>query len=94
MKTTKILLLFVLIASLSSCTSEPETIFETITVTETVTVTTSAPVTTPETETVGAGGIYYIDDAATWTNDRIWIMNGKVVVRSGGFTYHRSWNNR
>ena len=84
MKTIKVLLLFVLIASLSSCTSEPETIFETITVTETVTVTTSAPVTTPETETVGAGGIYYIDDAATWTNDRIWIMNGKVVVRSGG----------
>ena len=84
MKTIKILLLFVLITSLSSCTSEPETIFETITVTETVTVTTTAPVTTPETETVGAGGIYYIDDAETWTNDRIWIMNGKVVVRSGG----------
>lgn len=84
MKTTKILLLFVLIASLSSCTSEPETIFETITVTETVTVTTSAPVTTPETETVGAGGIYYIDDAVTWTNDRIWIIYGKIVVRSGG----------
>ena len=84
MKIIKILLLIVLIASLSSCTSEPETIFETITVTETVTVTTTAPVTTPETETVGAGGIYYIDDAETWTNDRIWIMNGKVVVRSGG----------
>ena len=63
MKTTNILFLLLLIAGLSSCTSEPQTIFETITVTETVTVTTQSPVVTPETETVGAGGIYYIDDA-------------------------------
>jgi len=84
MKTINILFSLVLIAALSSCTSEPQTIFETITVTETVTVTTQSPVVTPETETVGAGGIYYIDDTVTWTNDRIWIMNGKIVVRSGG----------
>lgn len=67
---------------LESCTPEPETIFETVTVTETVTITTSVP--TPETETIGAGGIFYIDDTQTWTNDRIWIMNGKVVIRAGG----------
>jgi len=84
MKITNFLLVLLLIAGLSSCTSEPQTIFETITITETVTVTTTVPVTTPETETVGAGGIYYIDDAVTWTNDRIWLMNGKVVVRTGG----------
>jgi len=84
MKITNFLLVLLLIAGLSSCTSEPQTIFETITITETVTVTTTVPVTTPETETLGAGGIYYIDDAVTWTNDRIWLMNGKVVVRTGG----------
>lgn len=64
-----------------SCTSEPETIFETVSITETVTVTTSVAV--PETETVGSGGIYYIDDTQNWTNDRIWVMDGKVVVRNG-----------
>ena len=69
--------MFILIGLLQSCTPEAETIFETITITETVTVTTSLP--TPETETVGAGGIFYIDDTQTWTNDRIWVMNGKVV---------------
>ena len=65
---------------LESCTPEAEIIFETVTVTETVT--TSIP--TPESETIGAGGIFYIDDTQTWTNDRIWVMNGKVVVRAGG----------
>lgn len=39
----------------------------------------------PTTQDVGiAGGVYFIDDSETWTNDRIWIMNGKVVVREGG----------
>ncbi len=39
----------------------------------------------PTTETVGiAGGVYFIDDSQTWTNDRIWQMYGKVVVRDGG----------
>jgi hypothetical protein len=70
--------------SLGSCTSDAETIFETIVVTETVTVTTSIQTTTPTSKTVGTGGITYIDDAQAWTNDRIWIMNGKVVVRAGG----------
>ena len=70
--------------SLGSCTSDAESIIETVVVTETVTVTTSIPTTTPTSKTVGTGGITYIDDAQAWTNDRIWIMNGKVVVRSGG----------
>ncbi len=39
----------------------------------------------PTTESVGiAGGVYFIDDSQTWTNDRIWQMYGKVVVRDGG----------
>ncbi len=39
----------------------------------------------PTTETVGiAGGVTFIDDSRTWTNDRIWQMYGKVVVRDGG----------
>ncbi|MDA8699366.1 hypothetical protein N9M11_04560, partial [Flavobacteriaceae bacterium] len=69
------------ISSLISCSSDPETIIETVIVSETVTVTTAIP--TPDTETVGSGGISYIDDSQTWSNDRIWIMNGKIVVRSG-----------
>jgi len=76
---------------LISCEKDPETVYETITVTETVvvteteTVTVEVPTTTvPETETVGGGGIFFIDDSQIWTNDRIWIMNGKVVVRDGG----------
>ena len=76
---------------LISCEKDPEIVYETITVTETVvvteteTVTVEVPTTTvPETETVGGGGIFFIDDSQIWTNDRIWIMNGKVVVRDGG----------
>ena len=65
-----------------SCEKDPEIIYETITVTETETVQVQPP--TPDTQTVGGGGIYFIDDSQTWTNDRIWIMNGKVVVRNGG----------
>jgi len=38
--------------SLISCSSDPETIIETVTITETVTVTTVIP--TPDTETVGS----------------------------------------
>lgn len=39
----------------------------------------------PQTETVGIeGGVTIIETSATWTNDRIWIMNGKVVVKDGG----------
>ena len=40
--------------------------------------------TVPETQTIGLGGVYFIDDSQIWTNDRIWIMDGKVVVRDGG----------
>ena len=74
-----------------SCEKDPETVYETITVTETVvvteteTITVEVPSTTvPEIETIGGGGIYFIDDNQTWTNDRIWLMNGKVVIRNGG----------
>ena len=36
-------------------------------------------------ESVGAaGGVTFIDGSTNWTNDRIWTINGKVVVRSGG----------
>ena len=66
-----------------SCEKDPEIIYETITVTETETVTVQVQPPTPDTQTVGGGGIYFIDDSQTWTNDRIWIMNGKVVVRNG-----------
>ena len=76
--------LIVSVQMLASCTSDPETIIETVVVTETVTVTTTVPTTTPTSKTVGTVGITYIDDAQAWTNDRIWILNGKVVVRSGG----------
>ena len=77
---------------LISCEKDPDTVYETITVTETVVVTETETVTVevpatpsvPETETVGGGGIFFIDDSQIWTNDRIWIMNGKVVVRDGG----------
>ena len=69
---------------LVSCEKDPEIIYETITVTETETVTVQVQPPTPDTQTVGGGGIYFIDDSQTWTNDRIWIMNGKVVVRNGG----------
>ena len=73
-----------------SCEKDPETVYETVTVTETVvvtdtqTVTVQVPATTvvPETQTVGSdSGIYYINEDTTWTNDRIWIMDGKIVVQ-------------
>jgi len=70
-----------------SCEKDPEIIYETITVKETVTETVTEVVevtSTPETESIGGGGIYFIDDSQTWTSDRIWIVNGKIVVRSGG----------
>ena len=36
-------------------------------------------------ESVGVGGgVTFIDGSTTWTNDRIWTINGKIVVRSGG----------
>jgi len=85
MKNTNLVFTLLAFGSLLiSCSVEPETIIETITVTNTVTVTTTVSSPTPDTEVVGTGGITFIDDTQTWTNDRIWIMNGKVVVREGG----------
>ena len=38
-----------------------------------------------EAEFVGIeGGVTFIDGSATWTNDRIWMISGKIVVRDGG----------
>ncbi|MDC3132692.1 hypothetical protein OA501_00565 [Flavobacteriaceae bacterium] len=38
-----------------------------------------------EPEFVGIeGGVTFIDGSATWTNDRIWMISGKIVVRDGG----------
>lgn len=38
-----------------------------------------------EPEMVGIeGGVTFIDGSATWTNDRIWMISGKIVVRDGG----------
>ena len=38
-----------------------------------------------EQEFVGIeGGVTFIDGSATWTNDRIWMISGKIVVRDGG----------
>jgi len=86
MKTLKTLFLFACVSMLTfSCTNQ-ESLIEYVPVVETITkiVTVEAETATPETQTVGSGGITFIDDAQTWTNDRIWIMDGKVVVRAGG----------
>ena len=68
--------ILVILVVLTACTPDVETLIETITVID-------EPI-TDGTESVGTGGIYYIDNSVTWTNDRIWVMNGKVVVREGG----------
>ena len=81
MKTLKILLslLFIL---LIGC-SEEEPVIEYVTVTETVEVEVQAQATIPDVQSVGTGGVTYIDENQTWTNDRIWLMDGKIVVRNG-----------
>ena len=71
----KKIILAILIA-LTACTPDTETIIETVNITD-------SPI-SDSTKSIGTGGIYYIDNSATWTNDRIWIMDGKVVVREGG----------
>ena len=68
--------ILVILVVLTACTPDVETLIETITVID-------EPI-TDGTASIGTGGIYYIDDTVTWTNDRIWIMSGKVVVREGG----------
>jgi len=32
---------------------------------------------------VGTGGVTYISSNTTWTNDKIWLMDGKIVVEDG-----------
>ena len=92
MKKFKFLGILAIIMVFVSCSKDPETVYETITVTETVVVTETVTETievpatpeVPENQTVGGGGIFFIDDNQTWTNDRIWVMDGKIVVRQGG----------
>ena len=40
--------------------------------------------TNPPLENVGNGGITRITTEVTWTNDKIWIMDGKIIVDTGG----------
>ena len=83
MKTFKILLSLLFIV-LIGC-SEEEPVIEYVTVTETVEVEVQvqAQPTIPDVQTVGTGGVTYIEENQTWTNDRIWLMDGKIVVRNG-----------
>ncbi|MDA0278239.1 MAG: hypothetical protein O2831_05875 [Bacteroidetes bacterium] len=32
---------------------------------------------------VGTGGVTYISSNTTWTNDKVWLMDGKIVVQDG-----------
>ena len=64
--------------SLISCSSDPETIIETVTITKTVTVTTVIPIPAPE--TVGQEGIPFFNDSQTGPSDGLGILNGKIVV--------------
>ena len=81
MKTLNILLslLFIIIIGCS----EDEPVIEYVTVTETIEVEVQAQATIPDVQSVGTGGVTYIDENQTWTNDRIWLMDGKIVVRNG-----------
>ena len=81
MKTLNILLslLFIIIIGCS----EDEPVIEYVTVTETVEVEVQAQATIPDVQSVGTGGVTYIDENQTWTHDRIWLMDGKIVVRNG-----------
>ena len=83
MKTLNILLSLLFIV-LIGC-SEEEPVIEYVTVTETVEVEVQvqAQPTIPDVQTVGTGGVTYIEENQTWTNDRIWLMDGKIVVRNG-----------
>ena len=81
MKTLKILLSILFIV-LIGC-SEEEPVIEYVTVTETVEVEVQAQPTIPDVQTVGTGGVTYIEENQTWTNDRIWLMDGKIEVRNG-----------
>ncbi len=39
--------------------------------------------TNPTIVRVGTGGVTYISSNTTWTNDKIWLMEGKIVVEDG-----------
>lgn len=39
--------------------------------------------TNPPVVRIGTGGITYISSNTTWTNDKIWLMDGKIVVTDG-----------
>ncbi len=39
--------------------------------------------TNPPIEKVGTGGVTEIIKDITWTNDKIWLMDGKIVVKEG-----------
>lgn len=39
--------------------------------------------TNPPVVRIGTGGITYISSNSTWTNDKIWLMDGKIVVTDG-----------
>ena len=43
----------------------------------------SEALTNPPVERVGSGGITSISADTTWSNDKIWLMDGKVVVENG-----------
>ena len=85
MTKTKFIAFIIGFTFLAACTEE-EPIIEYVTVTETVveTVTVEAQPTVPEIQEVGTGGVTYIEEEQTWTNDRMWLMDGKIVVRNGG----------
>ena len=84
MKTLKILLSLLFIIIIIGC-SEDDPVIEYVTVTETVveTVEVQAQPTIPDVQSVGTGGVTYIEEDTTWTNDRIWLMDGKIIVRGG-----------
>jgi hypothetical protein len=86
MTKTKFIAFIIGFTFLAACTEE-EPIIEYVTVTETVvetiTVEVEAEPEVPEVQTVGTGGVTYIEEDTTWTNDRIWLMDGKIVVRGG-----------
>lgn len=43
----------------------------------------SEALTNPPVQRVGSGGITTLTTNTTWTNDKIWLMDGKVVVENG-----------
>ena len=86
MSNTKLLSFLFAVTFFVAC-SEDDPVIEYVTVTETVvetvTVEVEAQPEVPEVQTVGTGGVLYIEEDTTWTNDRIWLMDGKIVVRGG-----------